>query len=734
MAGPSYCDLEGGNDANTGLSFAQRRKTFNAMTAANGPVRVMASPDPTLVDSTGAAWTQYSKTVTLSGSVTQMIADCESVWTAASGNVTAGTDNADFKEGTKAAQLIVAGAFTTGIAAYFATGTLDLSGYQQVSFWIKNSAAVASSTLSLRLCSDVAGATPVDNIVIPALPSSQQYTAVTVDTAGALGSSIKSVALYCDLDPGAITILLDDIIACKASSSADSLTLTSLIGKISNLSWVASTSYAQNDRRRPTQANRNGFEYRKTNAGSHSSGSSEPTWPTELGVSVTDGSVTWICHALEDTWLPIQAINGTTVKIDGSVVTTGGNGMGYAGATETVATYKREPINAPMTGTDGTFYQLVGEPGTQAAPFVFSGGWNRTDMSTQTGETWVAMQNGRSTLITTNSKNFVTLQNFGTARGYIGIACVGGIGVQGAKLQNTHAVGGNGACIAISSVFVTMLGVNASNSNANNGNIDATDTSGKHLILNRVTMDSNCQVLGGPGLNGGFIVKGHYVRARNNSRYGWQCTPGSTRNPGGQMSNWESANNGTAAIDIANVHQVLCFNSTFGEATPFFTVATADNQGIYAYSIRHQQTANNHYIQRDNASCASATDQRHTASGISWKFTLTSTKCGVLDPFELRMPGRAVQSGVALTIKIWTRRDSTDVTGAICIRGGQVAGVPDDVMTVSTVAINSWLASDGSQITLTVTPTEDGVIEPCFLVWNTGGATTNFWIDDITFP
>jgi hypothetical protein len=725
-----YVDFEGGNDANTGLSFAQRRKTLNAANPAAGEtVRVMGSLDPTLLD-TAAAWTQYSKTVTLSGSVTQMISDCESVWTAGSGNVTASTNTGDFKEGSKSANLIIASAFTTGLAAYFATGTLDLSGYQQVSFWIKNSAAVAGSTLSLRLCSDVAGVTTVDSIPIPALPgTSQRWVAVTVDTAGALGSSIKSVALYCDLDPGAITILLDDIIACKASSSADSLTLTSLIGKISNLSWVASTSYAQNDRRRPTQANRNGFEYRKTNAGSHSSGSSEPTWPTELGVSVTDGSVTWICHALEDTWLPIQAINGTTVKIDGSVVTTGGAGMGYAGETETVATYKREPINAPMAGA-GTFYQLCPVAGTQVAPVIYSGGWNRTDMSTQTGETWIAMQNGRSTLLTTQSKNFVTIQNFGTARGEIGIACVGGIGVQGAKLQNTHAVGGNDACIAISSVFVTMLGVNASNSNANNGNIDCTDTAGKHLILNRVTMDSNCQVLGGPGLNGGFIVKGHYVRARNNSRYGWQCTPGSTRNPSGQMSNWVSDNNGTAAVEISNVSQQLFFNSLFGEATPFFTVATADNQGIYAYSIRHQQTANNHYIQRDNASCASATDQRHTASGISWKITVTSTKCGVSDPFELRLARRAVQSGVAFGVALWTRRDSTDISGALCIRGGQVGGVPDDVSVSCVPSINTWTQSS----TLTITPSEDGVVEICFLAWNTGGATTNFWVDDISFP
>ena len=46
---------------------------------------------------------------------------------------------------------------------------------------------------------------------------------------------------------------------------------------------------------KPTSANRNGFCYICTVAGT--THSTEPTWPTILGTTVTDNSVTWRCHA-----------------------------------------------------------------------------------------------------------------------------------------------------------------------------------------------------------------------------------------------------------------------------------------------------------------------------------------------------------------------------------------------------------------------------------------------------
>jgi len=56
--------------------------------------------------------------------------------------------------------------------------------------------------------------------------------------------------------------------------------------------WAASTSYGLLDRVIPTSPN--GFYYQVTSSGT--SGSSEPTWPTKINDTVSDGTVTWRCE------------------------------------------------------------------------------------------------------------------------------------------------------------------------------------------------------------------------------------------------------------------------------------------------------------------------------------------------------------------------------------------------------------------------------------------------------
>ena len=228
-----YLDLVNGNDANDGSTFALRKKTLNSATYNSGDtVRVMASPDPTSLGQS-ATFTNGSDTITLASAVTANIDTCENAWTA-SANVTSTVSSSNFREGTYAANLGIASAFTTGLIAYHDLGTaLDLSAYQQVSFLIRQSGmygTLPANTLSLRLCSDTAGAVSVHSFTLPLLGDGV-WTALVFDTAAALGSSIQSIALYALLDPGYPTIAIDNVIACKAASAADSLTHHSLISK-----------------------------------------------------------------------------------------------------------------------------------------------------------------------------------------------------------------------------------------------------------------------------------------------------------------------------------------------------------------------------------------------------------------------------------------------------------------------------------------------------------------------
>lgn len=87
--------------------------------------------------------------------------------------------------------------------------------------------------------------------------------------------------------------------------------------------WAATTAYSLGAFRRPTTPN--GFIYEVTTAGT--SASAQPSWPTTVGNTVGDGTVTWTCRAtnVKDANCPntasvvkaaqkIFAISGNTVK------------------------------------------------------------------------------------------------------------------------------------------------------------------------------------------------------------------------------------------------------------------------------------------------------------------------------------------------------------------------------------------------------------------------------------
>ena len=57
--------------------------------------------------------------------------------------------------------------------------------------------------------------------------------------------------------------------------------------------WAATTAYSLGAFREPTIAN--GFRYEVTSAGT--SGGSEPAWPTTVGATVVDATVTWTCRS-----------------------------------------------------------------------------------------------------------------------------------------------------------------------------------------------------------------------------------------------------------------------------------------------------------------------------------------------------------------------------------------------------------------------------------------------------
>lgn len=68
--------------------------------------------------------------------------------------------------------------------------------------------------------------------------------------------------------------------------------------------WLANTAYGQYTYAEPTTYN--GYKYEATTGGT-SHATTEPTWPTTIGNTVVDGTVTWTCRAHSDLLKPTLA-------------------------------------------------------------------------------------------------------------------------------------------------------------------------------------------------------------------------------------------------------------------------------------------------------------------------------------------------------------------------------------------------------------------------------------------
>lgn len=721
-----YLDNEGGSDAADGLSFANRWRTLPlgataARIAPGDTVRVMASPDPTSLG-INATWTDLSETVTLASSLNTLITNCDTAWTA-SANVTSTTDTSVYRTSTGSASNAIAGAFTTGLAAYFDLGSSqDYSAFQGITLWVHANAAIAASTLSIRLCSDAVGAVSVDTLAIPAMPGNSQWQPIHIDKGSALGSSIRSIALYADLDPGSITVKLDNISTVKANGD-DSLSLRSLIGK--------------------------------NTAGEY--------------------------------WWPIRSINGTTVILDDAVNMTAGNTpKGYVGTTATTTTYKREAI-LPPNGTPEN--HLVMDSGTSGSPITFSCGWNRTDMSTQTGQSYFDGCNGNQNGFNFNGQTFISVDRWFGVRwstamvtsafdGTIGTcgaiaSSVTGLNISGGPSRVTvtefSSIGSNSVGISINcnalvattissyscnSSGVTMEGrgisittlraeqsagtaILVSGTNINNMNLGTVEASNSvtGLSFSINVMDLRIKALtcasnSGTGLSPSCGVNNR-IDAATITGNGTAISLSSTTFINGALTIGSLTTSGNTTVISTGVLQgVLYINSSsFGEATPITFSGTGYSSGRIVVQ-NYYGVAGDHRTFYSNgtagATVVAAATTRHTSSGLSWKFTAQSATF-VSQNFPIVFPVArvALAANRFTTVRLYTRRTDTTVTGTFRCRGGQLAGVSSDVTASSAAAADTWEA-----LTLTFTPTETGVMEFDFLMY--GATSEDLFIHDFS--
>lgn len=771
-----YIDYENGNDANDGLSFANRWKTMtNGATAARiapgDEIRIMASPDPTSIGS--ATWTGGNRPAAINiasstnatpivittatahdlttgdyvtvashttntnavgvwkvgttpsatefqilqidgsnttgngvGGATGTITKANNLvvktasslvknialfgglgqkpaWTA-SANVTATQNTANFKEGNSSASIAIAAGFTTGKAAYYTLpASLDLSAFQQVSFWVLQSSGTigAAGAVYIALCTDTIGNTVAHTCNIPALGSLNTWLPVTVNLGTNLNAAIQSVALYVVTDNGAQTFQIDNIIAGKAASSNDSVTLTSLISK-------------------------------------------------------SDGTG-------DEAWYAIQSINNDVIMLangnDRTSLAT--QVMGYSGATATVTSYKRETVKVdPQATSTAAGLNVVTDSGTAGNLITYSGGWNRTDMSTQTGVTWLDGQNGNSRGVNLTSVNYISLDRLNFTRYSSGFFASSATNFTvGSAYANSCVSRGFDIDSGCAAFTFTNLWVNNCPSNAFISGIDYTITN--------VKLAANAD-------NTGFGVssaRNSYIGSLNASNNGISSTTGSlffsssincsvgtatiTNSLGAAIRIGGSVNcainGGSSSGNAVGVSlgtgtgfggELYLNNFTIGEVTE----VSGGLSGSVLYSNRHDNTDNNSWVfQVGLGTVNQQSSVVDSPATTAWQMRPTSTTATATSPVRLKIGTVVCAASALVTVTARMRRDNTGLTMRLVCPGGQISGVTNDVSADMTAVADTW-----ETVTITFTPSKAGAVD--IYAYAFGGTTYSGYVCNLT--
>lgn len=125
--------------------------------------------------------------------------------------------------------------------------------------------------------------------------------------------------------------------------------------------WEADQGFSSASRVRPsTPDGQTGFEYESS--GGQSDGDTEPAWPTTIGETVVDGSITWTTRALSNGSLreriasfTVPAVSGFTITPD-SAIDEPGRQITMAQISAAAAINGKRSIRFEVTTTAGNEY------------------------------------------------------------------------------------------------------------------------------------------------------------------------------------------------------------------------------------------------------------------------------------------------------------------------------------------------------------------------------------------
>lgn len=691
-----YWDPTNGDNSNNGSTFANRKKNLSSFTTgpANGDTIRLIQSASAVNQNVNITLTRQSITATLASALTTNIY-LDGAWTVGAAANTATTDTVNKKEGANSSSIAIK-SNTTGQAAYYATGVLNLSTYTQFSFWIRPSVTIAANQLRIDLCTDTIGAVASTSYTIPFVLGANGWSLITANSGGLLSSAIQSVNLQVLTNiSGGATVLIDDIVACPSNFS-----MSSLIG-------------------------------------------------------LNDGF-----------WYPIKSINGTTIIIDMDPTSLQGAGRGWWNPNYNTGTYN-------LWTKDSTQFVAADTLSTTATQILISGGWDSTSMSTQVGDTFLDAM-GQAANLSLGAKANSALDQVGHVRcGAIPIIGLNGGGQnltngsvisctnQAFNLNNSAAVGtttirnfkvfgtgGVNASYQVNGMNTILLDSYAISSAAAGVSVTTSiwgtlasgitcannTTTGAQLGQNSIFAKFQTYDNGGTGIAPGPNSILITATSTANATGGVNLSNTSPNASPTMLFNVMTSANTTAAVVVnANTGGSWVFrNSTFNESTK--VSFTANSYGTYVYSEKEGGSATTNKIYRSLGTIQSDSSVIQTAaSGISWKFSPTSTLVGSVSPLRCSIGRFSMLANKTLTVTYYAARDSSDITGALRIFGGMYGGVGspgNDIVTIlNPTAAASPTTSDFAQFTISCTPRENCTIEIWGEAYNTTSTNRNLWID-----
>lgn len=466
------------------------------------------------------------------------------------------------------------------------------------------------------------GATVRHTVTIPAIAQTAVFFPVVVDLGTNMATDIDTLELFANSAQTSKVIIIDNIFAAKASSNAAAITLNSLLSKSS----------------------------------------------LDQGTVSSEG------------WYAIDSITGTSVilrKAQTSLVATAF--IGYGLVTETVTTYKREQFmitaaEAPpaITGASGSFV-------------TYSGGWDTTDMSTQTGETWLNLASLNNVTVLAVSGNFNTVDRFGVVGGAAGIV-----------LGNQYGTATNLSAVAVNAVGVT---INIAQFLSIDNIVSVSGTTGISVLSGGAhraigTLRAESASVTGIDLTGtNFTVR--VARAHKCGLNGISLGPNVT------ILGGDTALNAPAFV-APTQGAAFARNFTCSEGTPVSS-SLANNVNVTFENFGGVAGDTRQYS--DSWLARTDTTVKHGSTATqSWKLAPTNNLVRIAEyPGILPLGKIAVNANTTYTVTAWFARNNSAITVQLAIPGLQLSGIAsaDATAAMSTTPTTITAASNASPIAVT---------------------------------